>query len=63
MSWQPLSEAIIEAVRNWPEDLRVAFTERAAIREYDGGQPRQDAERAAYFEVRRTSRRMAGMTP
>ncbi|MFW6300117.1 MAG: hypothetical protein ACOC20_04260 [Oceanicaulis sp.] len=33
----------------WPEFD--AFAERAAIREYDGGQPRAEAERDAYQEV------------
>lgn len=33
----------------WP--LYWAFEERAAIREYDGGMSRADAERAAYQEV------------
>lgn len=27
------------------------WEERAAIREYDGGQPREDAEKAAYEDV------------
>lgn len=33
----------------WPEFD--AWEERAAIREYDGGQPREEAERDAYQEV------------
>jgi hypothetical protein len=33
----------------WPEADR--FEERAAIREFDGGQDRAEAERAAYAEV------------
>ena len=36
----------------WPEDLRDEWAERAAIREFDGLQPRDLAERAAYLEVR-----------
>lgn len=35
----------------WPE--WDAFEERAAIREFDGGQARRDAEAAAYDEVTR----------
>lgn len=35
----------------WP--LLDAFEERAAIREFDGGLPRAEAERAAYAEVTR----------
>lgn len=33
------------------EDLQVAFEERAAILEYDGGWPRPEAERLARIEV------------
>lgn len=35
----------------WPEADR--FEERAAIRQFDGGQDRAEAERAAYAEVTR----------
>jgi len=34
-----------------PGDLRVAFEERAAIMEYDGGLPRERAEALALDEV------------
>lgn len=34
-----------------PPDWREAYEERAAIREYDGGQTRADAEREALAEV------------
>ena len=33
-------------------DLLELFHERAAIREYDGGFPRAEAERLAYWELR-----------
>ena len=33
-------------------DILELFHERAAIREYDGGLSRVDAERKAYFELR-----------
>ena len=35
------------------QDLIEMFEEMAAIREYDGQMPRQEAERAAYFDLRR----------
>lgn len=35
----------------WPDWRRFAFEERAAIREYDGRQPRDLAERCAYLEA------------
>lgn len=34
-----------------PADWRIEFEERAAIREYDGNQPREDAEREALKEI------------
>lgn len=48
-----LQAAIIKTVATWPEDARVTWHERAAMREYAGGQTRQDAERFAFFEVRK----------
>lgn len=53
MTWKTLGEAILEVVAKWPEEKRVEFEERAAIREYDGGVDRKDAERFAYFEVKK----------
>ena len=38
--------------REWPADALAEWEERAAIREYDGGQRRADAERDAEAEVR-----------
>lgn len=38
-------------VRAWPEWKRIEWSERAAIREYDGGLSRAEAERAAYEYV------------
>jgi hypothetical protein len=53
-----LSDAAVEWVRaRWREVCAEVWEpfddweERAAIREYDGGQPREDAERDAYREV------------
>ena len=38
---------------DWTEqELIDLYEERAAIREYDGGMRRRDAERAAYFDWR-----------
>ena len=34
-----------------PTDWRVEFEERAAIREYDGGQAREHAEAEAFAEI------------
>ncbi len=34
----------------WPDDWRDRFNERAAIREYDGGEDRLTAERMAFAE-------------
>ncbi len=35
------------------DQLTELFEERAAIRQYDGGMPRHEAEIAAYWDVRR----------
>jgi len=43
---------VLGAVALWPQDLREAWGERAAIMEYDGGLPRPAAERRAYEIVR-----------
>lgn len=34
-------------IEDWPEDLRSAYEERAAILEFDAGLPRKAAERKA----------------
>ena len=39
-------------VAEWPEDARDSVEERAAIQEYDGGLPREVAEREAEGRVR-----------
>lgn len=38
-------------VSHWPERMRDDYEERAAIREFDGGESRRRAEWAAYHEV------------
>lgn len=54
-------EALVWVRSRWNEVRREAwpqfdeFEERAAIREYDGGMSRHDAERAAYGEVSQCS--------
>lgn len=47
-------------VTEWSEDDRERYEERAAIREFDAGQARVAAERAAEDEVRRAMLREAG---
>jgi len=46
-------DAIRAAVAKWDEDRKVEWEERAAIIEFDGGEPRDKAERAAYYQMRR----------
>lgn len=41
----------IPSADDLPTDWRIEFEERAAIREYDGNQPREDAEREALKEI------------
>lgn len=48
-----LQAAIILAVSRWPADAQVTWHERAAMREYAANMDRKDAERFAYFEVKR----------
>lgn len=45
--------AIARTAKRTLDDVREHFTERAAIREYDGGMSRAEAERAALDDVRR----------
>ena len=40
--------AIHAAVARWPDPLRDEWAERAAIIEFEGGEPREVAERRAY---------------
>lgn len=46
------SAAATAPIEDWPAELREHFEERAAIREFDGGLSRADAERAAERECR-----------
>jgi len=45
--------AIKQAVARWSEDRRDDWEERAAMYEYAAGHDREDAERRAYYELRR----------
>ena len=45
---------------DWPEEWQEAYIERAAIMEYDGGLPREEAERRAEQLVREAYRRTGG---
>jgi hypothetical protein len=39
-------------LEGWPESMREAWAERAALREYEGGQARDEAEQAAFLDER-----------
>lgn len=41
----------------WPDEWCIRFEERAAIREYDGGEDRRTAERMAFVEIVRQIRK------
>jgi len=41
----------IRSAEDLPPDWRIEYEERAAIREYDGNQPREYAEREALREI------------
>lgn len=43
-----------QTVSRWSRDEQIDWAERAAIREYDGGMARAEAERAAFDDVSRT---------
>jgi len=47
------SPSLPASVKDWPEDWRFLFEERAAIVEYDGNLPREKAEALAEAAVRR----------
>lgn len=48
----PLAADVAQWASTLDEAAREHFEERAAIREFDGGLPRRDAERAAMEETR-----------
>ena len=53
-------EACIELARSAgrsPDEIIEWWTERAAIREFEGGEPREAAERAALDELRQALRK------
>ena len=47
-----LEVSLRDMVARWPDALRAEFEERAAIIEFDGGEPRAAAERRAYRLIR-----------
>lgn len=49
----PLDPKLAELVNALDEDALYYFNERAAIREFDGGVPRRDAEALAWEETQR----------
>lgn len=49
---QKLPDELLTTLRTCRDDLIRAFTERAAIREFDGGFARADAERLAWQDLR-----------
>lgn len=48
-----LDQIISQALAEWSQEDREDFHERAAIIEYCGGLTRTEAERAAFFEIRK----------
>lgn len=48
-----LDQIITQALAEWSQEDRDEFEERAAIIEYCGGLTRAEAERAAFFEIRK----------
>ena len=54
--------ALVKTPEDLPTDWRICFEERAAIREYLGGQPRQEAEEAALAETVAQMEASAGKT-
>ncbi|MFH1467883.1 MAG: hypothetical protein ABIO70_26090, partial [Pseudomonadota bacterium] len=49
---EPDAGVLPERVADWPEEAREIWEERAAIIEFDGGLPREAAERLAEERVR-----------
>ena len=49
---QTLPDELLTTLRKCRDDLLEAFIERAAIREFDGGIARADAERLAWQDLR-----------
>lgn len=49
----PIDPAVAARIAEYDEDTREWFAERAAIREFDGGLPRPEAERLALEDTER----------
>lgn len=58
----PLNPALARAVAGWSEADREAWSERAAIRQHDGGATLEDAEQRAFLEVDEARRKRARQT-
>ena len=50
-SMDAIDPQVRQIVAAWPQWLRELWAERAAIREHDGGMPREAAEAAAVMDV------------
>ena len=50
--WRPFQPQLPPKIEDWPEPWRYAVEERAAIMEFHGGLPRDEAERLAEQRVR-----------
>lgn len=57
---RPIDPAVAARVADYDEGTREWFWERAAIREFEGGWPREQAERLARED---TERRLANRAP
>jgi hypothetical protein len=51
-TWHARCEDLAHQLRLDADDVIERWAERAAIREHDGGQPRDDAERDAFDDIR-----------
>lgn len=51
ITWGEASEHMRRIIDGWSEDWQVAWNERAAIIEYDGGVERDKAERLAFVDI------------
>lgn len=50
---RPIDPAVATEIADYDEDAREWFWERAAIREFEGGLPRERAERMALADTQR----------
>jgi hypothetical protein len=45
-------DELLNVVATWPRELQVEFYERSAIREYEAGLSREDADKLTFYECR-----------